>query len=42
MREKVMVRNMFLIRDMDNPGDDLPDNLSVSIFVNALSRKVIL
>lgn len=41
MREKMMIRNMFLIRDTDDPDEDLPDNLTVRIFVNALSRQVI-
>ncbi len=42
MREKVTVRNVFFIRDIYDPGDDLPDNLSVSLLVEALACKVIL
>jgi len=41
MREKMMVRNVGFIRDIYNPGDDLPDNLSVSILVDTLSCEVI-
>lgn len=42
MREKVTVLDVFLIRDIYNPGDDLPDYLIVSILVEALACKVIL
>ena len=42
MREKVTVRNVFLIRDIYDPGDDLPYYMIVSILVEALACKVIL
>jgi len=42
MREKMMLRDMFFIRDIYNPGDYMPDNLIVSLLVEALACKVIL
>ena len=42
MREKMIVRNVVFVRDIYNPGDDLPDNLGVSILVETMACKVIL